>query len=98
MNQGRGVNYKGSEGVISNGSRIFVPENTAAFIFSQAGIESIITQPGGYEYQGDQSSVFNREGFKESIVDQVTTRVGLGGQTSDQKQIAFVSLREIRGN
>ena len=31
---GRGVNNKGSVGVISNGSKIFIPENTAAFIFS----------------------------------------------------------------
>lgn len=97
-NQGRGVNYKGSEGVISNGSKIFVPENTAAFVFSQAGIETVITQPGGYEYQSGQSTVFNRDGFKESIVDQMATRVGFGGQASDQKQIAFVNLREIRGN
>ena len=31
-NNGRGVNTKGSAGVISNGSKIFIPENTAAFI------------------------------------------------------------------
>lgn len=96
-NNGRGTNYSGSMGVISNGSKIFVPENTAAFIFSQAGIEYIIMQAGGYEYQNGQSSVFNGDGLKKSLVDQVATRVGFGGQTSDQKQIAFVNLREIRG-
>ena len=96
-NNGRGTNYKGSMGVISNGSKIFVPENTAAFIFSQAGIEAIITQSGGYEYQNGQSSVFNGDGVMESFVGQVVGRVGFGGQASDQKQIAFVNLREIRG-
>ncbi|KAA0978636.1 SPFH domain-containing protein [Paeniglutamicibacter gangotriensis] len=96
-NAGRGTNYKGSTGVVSNGSKIFVPENTAAFIFSQAGIETIITQAGGYEYQNGQNSIFNGDGVKESFVDQVTARIGFGGQTSDQKQIAFVNLREIRG-
>lgn len=35
---GRGSNGHGSEGVITNGSKIYVPENTAAFIFSQSGI------------------------------------------------------------
>ena len=50
-NNGRGVNTLGSIDVISNGSKIFIPENTAAFIFSQAGIENIITTPGGFEYQ-----------------------------------------------
>ena len=34
-NNGRGSNEYGSEGVISNGSHIYVPENTAAFIFSE---------------------------------------------------------------
>ncbi|MGB4440879.1 MAG: SPFH domain-containing protein [Coriobacteriia bacterium] len=96
-NNGRGTNSSGSMGVLSNGSKIFVPENTAAFIFSQAGIEDIITQAGGYEYQNGQSSVFSGAGLKEALLDQVASRVGFGGQTPDQKQIAFVNLREIRG-
>ena len=95
-NSGSGTSFRGSVGVISNGSKIFIPENTAAFIFSQAGIEDVITTPGGYEYQDGQSSVFHGEGVR-SIVDQVAARIGFGGQTSDQKQIAFVNLRELRG-
>lgn len=31
-NNGRGSNLYGSDGVITNGSKIYVPENTAAFI------------------------------------------------------------------
>lgn len=96
-NNGRGSNYNGSNGVISNGSKIFIPENTAAFIFSQSGIEEIITTPGGYVYQKGQDSIFNGDGIKKSIINQVVDRVGYGGQTSDQKLIAFVNLREIRG-
>ena len=96
-NNGRGTNDQGSLGIISNGSKIFVPENTAAFIFSQSGIEVVIRTPGGYEYQEGQSSVFSGDGVKASIVDQVTTRVGYGGQPADDKRIAFVNLREIRG-
>lgn len=96
-NNGRGVNYKGSADVISNGSKIFVPENTAAFVFSQAGIEDVITQPGGYEYLAGQASVFNGDGFSRSLFKQTADRIGFGGQTSDQKYLAFVNLREIRG-
>lgn len=96
-NNGRGTNFKGSADVISNGSKIFVPENTAAFIFSQAGIEDVITQSGGYEYQAGQPSVFNGDGFAASIVKQTVERFGYGGQTPDQKYLAFVNLREIRG-
>lgn len=96
-NNGRGSNYRGSEGVLTNGSKIFVPENTAAFIFNQSGIEDIITEAGGYEYQNGQASLFNRDGARDSLIDQVVSRVAFGGQTSDQKKIAFVNLREIRG-
>lgn len=96
-NNGRGTNFKGSADVISNGSKIFVPENTAAFIFSQAGIEDIITQPGGYEYWAGQPSVFAGDGFTASIVSQTVERFGYGGQSADQKYLAFVNLREIRG-
>ncbi len=95
-NKGRGSNLNGSNGVISNGSKIFVPENTAAFIFSQSGIEEIITIPGGYEYQNGQKSILNGDGITASIFNQVKDRVCFGGITSDQKQIAFVNLREIR--
>ncbi|MDR0513778.1 MAG: SPFH domain-containing protein [Coriobacteriaceae bacterium] len=95
-NNGRGSNLYGSEGVVSNGSKIFVPESTAAFIFSQGGIEEIITMPGGYVYQSGQDTVFNGDGLGTSIINQVIERVGFGGQPSDYKQIAFVNLREIR--
>lgn len=62
---GRGSNGRGSEGVITNGSSIYVPENTAAFIFNQSGIENIISQPGGYEYHDGQDSVFQWRRSKE---------------------------------
>lgn len=94
---GRGTQNNATNGVISNGSKIFVPENTAAFIFSQSGIEEIITIAGGYEYQSGQSTIFNGDGFGKSILKQAKDRVGYGGQTAEQKQVAFVNLREIRG-
>ena len=86
-----------SAGVISSGSKIYVPENTAAFIYSQSGIEEIITQPGGYEYSNGQPSVFNGDSIFRSIFKQTKERVGYGGISPDEKRIAFVNLREIRG-
>lgn len=96
-NNGRGTNFNGSVDVISNGSKILVPENTAAFIFSQAGIEDVITEAGGYEYRSGQQSVFSGDGVSASIARQAVDRFGFGGQTSDQKYLSFVNLREIRG-
>lgn len=96
--RGRGSNTKHSEAVISNGSRIYVPENTAAFIFDQSGIENIITESGGYEYRtGGTDSVFAGNGIGKSIFEQIGERFKYGGEPVANKRIAFVNLREIRG-
>lgn len=96
IDNGRGNEYKGSSGVISNGSKIFVPENTAAFIFSQSGIEEIITDAGGYIYTNGDPSIFNGDGVKKSIFKEVGKRFQYGGITDTQKEVCFVNLREIR--
>ena len=94
--RGRGVNSFGEEGVITNGSKIYVPENTAAFIFCQSSIENILTEPGEYEYNEGQGSIFNGDSFSSAIFDQVKDRVKYGGIAPDRKQVAFINLREIR--
>ena len=93
---GRGSNEYGSEGVISNGSHIYVPENTAAFIFSESGIENVITEPGGYEYRDGEKSVLAGDGIG-SLFSSVASRLTFGGQPVETKYVAFVNLREIRG-
>lgn len=96
IDNGRGNDYKGSSGVISNGSKIFVPENTAAFVFSQSGIEEVITEPGGYIYTNGDSSIFNGDGVGGSIFKEIGKRFQYGGITDTQKEVCFVNLREIR--
>ena len=96
QNRGRGSNLYGSEDIISNGSLFFVPENTAAIIYSQAGIEDFITEPGGFEYQNGQKSVFNRDGLFESLFTEWGHRIDFGGVPSDEKHIGFLNLRELR--
>lgn len=94
-NRGRGANVHGSEGVITNGSRIFVPENTAAFTFSQGGIENVIAEPGNYVYTDGEKSVFSGAGVG-ALVGQMADRMGFGGIPVTEKRVAFVNLREIR--
>lgn len=96
-NAGRGVNRRGSADVISNGSKIYVPENTAAFVFGEGGVEEIVTEPGGYEYLYGQASVFAKDGVVESVFRQAAERFTFGGQSPDQKWVSFVNMREIRG-
>ena len=44
---GRGSNTKGSENIITNGSKIVVPEGTALLTFQDGAITGCITAPGG---------------------------------------------------
>lgn len=96
-NNGRGVNHFGSVDVLSNGSKILVPENAAAVIFSSSGVQDIIAQPGGYEYHSGIPSFFNGDGISNSFLQQTSQRIGYGGQTPERIHVVFVNLREIRG-
>lgn len=96
-NRGRGANLKNSIDVISNGSIIYIPENTAAIIYSQGYIENIITKPGGYEYFNGEKSIFNGDDILDTFFEQIKDRIRFGGISSQEKRISFVNLRELRG-
>ena len=49
-NVNRGENTKGSENIITNGSKIIVPEGTALITMQDGAITGIITEPGGFIY------------------------------------------------
>ncbi len=98
---GYGYNH-GQANILSNGSIIYVPENTAAFVFSQSGIEEVITESGGYEYRNGQLSVFDKQsredaGIMRTIFSQTAQRIGFSGMSPDDKRVSFVNLRELRG-
>lgn len=94
-NRWRGSNIFGSDGIITNGSKIYVPENMAAFVWSQGGIEGVITDPGGYIYQNGEGSVLSG-GPVDGILNQIGDRFKFGGTPSTQKRVTFVNLKEIR--
>ncbi len=97
---GRGRNL-GSPDVISNGSIIFVPENTVAFVYSRAGIEVVIEQSGGYEYRNGEFSILDMRSIEEQgiggLVNAAVGRVVFSGMSSEEKRVAFVNMREVRG-
>lgn len=94
---GRGSNYKGTENVLSNGSVVYVPENTAAFVLDQGRIENVLVNAGGYEYNEGQASIFGGDGAINSFFKQTAERVRYGGITPDQKLVGYINMREIRG-
>ena len=94
-NHNRGIN-DGSLGVITNGSLIYVPDNTIAVIMDGSSIEGVITEPGEFEYHNGEKSILSKNSIAESIINTVNERFDFGGQPNQQKKVLFLNLREIR--
>ena len=100
-NAGRGENYKGSENIITNGSKIIVPEGTALITIQDGQITGMIAEPGGFEFRSDDpnsKSMFSGDGILSSTIGQSWERFKFGGQPSTQQLAFYVNLKEIPNN
>lgn len=100
-NAGRGENTKGSVNIISNGSKIVVPEGTALITLQDGAITGLITEPGGFIYSSDDpnsKSLFAGDGIIDSTIKQSWERFKFGGQPGSQQMAIYVNLKEIPNN
>jgi len=100
-NAGRGSNTKGSSNIITNGSKIVVPEGYGLLLFQDGAITGFVAEPGGYEWKSDDlnsKSIFTGGGFVDSLVKQSWERFKFGGRPSSQQAAFFVSLKELPDN
>ncbi|MDP3226434.1 MAG: SPFH domain-containing protein [Acidovorax sp.] len=100
-NAGRGSNTKGSSNIITNGSKIVVPEGYGLLLFQDGAITGFAAEPGGYEWNSSDlqsKSIFTGGGFVESMVKQSWERFKFGGQPGSQQSAFFVSLKELPDN
>lgn len=96
-NSGRGTDKRGSINVVTDGSRIAVPENTAVIITDGGRIVSVSTEPGYFVFRNDgQPSMFTGSGPRQSLIAQSWERFKFGGAPGQQQFIFFVNLSEIR--
>lgn len=101
QNASRGSNTRGSENIITNGSKIIVPEGHALLTFQDGQLTGLIAEPGGYEYQPgnpQSQSIFAGDGFIAPIVKQSWERFKFGGQPAAQQLAFYVSLKELPNN
>jgi len=101
QNAGRGANRKGSENIISNGSRIIVPEGTALITMQDGAITGFIAEPGGYTYTTDEQnsqSFFAGDGIISSTIKTSWERFKFGGIPATQQTVFYINLREIPNN
>jgi len=100
-NAGRGSNTRGSENVISNGSKILVPQGYGLITVVDGRATGLITEAGGYEFTDsspDAQSVFAGDEILASTVGTSWERFKFGGRPSSQQLAFYVSLKEIPNN
>jgi len=100
-NAGRGENYKGSENVITNGSKIIVPEGTALITIQDGAITGFVSEPGAFEYRSDDPnsrSFFAGDGILASTISTSWERFKYGGQPNSQQLAFYINLKEIPNN
>ena len=100
-NAGRGANTRGSENVITNGSRIVVPEGTALLTMQEGSLTGFIAEPGGYTFSSDNPnsrSFFAGDGIFASTLSVAWERFKFGGRPAAQQQVYYVNLKEIPNN
>lgn len=100
-NNGVGENYKGQENVITNGSKIIVPEGTALITLQDGQITGLIAEPGGFEFKSDDpnsKSMFAGDGILSSTIGTSWERFKFGGQASSQQLAFYINLKEIPNN
>lgn len=100
-NNGRGENTKGNNNIISNGSKIIVPEGTALITLQDGAITGFIAEPGGFEFRSDDpnsKSIFAGDGIIGTIAKATWEKVKFGGQPASQQLAFYVNLKEIPNN
>jgi len=101
QNNGRGENTKGPANIISNGSKILVPEGYGLVLVEQGKITGLALEAGGYEWKSEDTqsaSIFAGDGFFAPIIKQSWEQFKFGGQPAAQQLAFFVSLKEIPNN
>lgn len=101
QNAGRGSSTKGSENIITNGSKIIVPEGLALITIQDGAITGCVTEAGGFIYSSDDpnsKSLFVGDGISASLLTQTWERVKFGGIPGAQQLAFYVNMKEIPNN
>lgn len=94
-------NKNPTEGIISNGSKISVPQGMAMMLIENGAIKEFSAEPGEYIWDsGSEPSVFTG-GFFKGIADtfkNVGKRFTYGGMAPTDQRVYYVNMLAITGN
>lgn len=96
-----GSNTKGTENIITNGSKIVVGEDQFLIVVSDGKIVDFTAEAGNYTFdQGTEPSMFYG-GFGKGLIDSFKKfgeRFTTGGVAPHDQRVYFVNTRYIKGN
>jgi membrane protease subunit (stomatin/prohibitin family) len=100
-NAGRGENTKGNTNIISDGSKILIPEGTALITVENGGITGMIAEAGGYTYTSqnvpEAKSIFSGGGLLAATIGASFEQFKFGGQPGNQQFAFYVNLKDVAG-
>lgn len=100
-NAGRGSNTHGSEGIITNGSKIMVPDGYALVTLQDNAVTGFISEVGGYIFNTEDlnaQSIFTGGGLIDGIIKQAFERFKYGGIPGSRQAAVYINLKEIPNN
>ncbi len=100
-NANRGSNVSGSENIITNGSKIVVPEGMALITMQDGAITGYIAEAGGFTYTSEDQnsqSFFAGGGILSSTIKTSWERFKFGGIPGTEQTAFYVNLKEIPNN
>lgn len=94
-------NKKPSEGVISNGSKIAIPQGWAMMLVDNGKVAEFSAEPGEYIYDTSSEPSIFTGGLGKGLLDTIKTigsRFTYGGQTARDQRVYYVNLLNVTGN
>ena len=94
-------NKKPSEGVITNGSKITIPQGWAMMLVDNGKVVEFSSEPGEFIYDSGSEPTIFYGGLGKGIVDSIKTlgsRITYGGQTARDQRVYYVNLLTVTGN
>lgn len=89
---------KGDSDVISNGSRIAVPEGTALLLVDNGKVTDFTTESGLYTWDSSSApTMFGADGLKKGFIDsckEIVDRFKAGGIVNSEQRVYFVNMLE----
>ena len=100
VGHGKG-NSNPTEGVLSNGTAIAVPDGMAMMIIENGAIKEFSAEPGTYTFDSSsEPSIFTGklgQSIKDSIK-MIGSRITFGGQAAKDQRVYYINTKKIAGN